>query len=143
MLSPHEMLRSQFLRVSRKGYADNVSLEPPVGDADRLVGDEEHWAAKVATTDGREYLFTGLRAFERSDEGTKCLFSFADVVAGYWMTDQPIEEGLTRLKVERGDTFVVELSDGAKFTLSKLGHAVHPIMKFFAWYLRVHLGDSY
>ena len=83
--------------------------------------------ARVTRTDGQTYLFTDTNVIAND----VVLVRFSDVRRCHWITDSSEPGEAARLKKDKHDCLIIELSSGRKVELTHLGQAVFPLLRFF------------
>ena len=133
------MLRLQFLKSLRRGYAKNAELDPEV--ALSIVSgaeDNETFDVRVDSTKGDRYWFSDRRLLRENADGVYELLRYAAVTKVHWMfKDSRLqlsnhETNAVELKRNHFDRLEIELLDGL-VVLEGLDQAYDPLFRFFRW----------
>lgn len=144
-LPAHEKLRIKFCKSLRKGYVNNIEMDPPVPDKITAVAEpEEALIARVDSTKGQHYWFSDRRLLCEHNEGIDELLRYDSVIKTHWMfkdrhhkrvkTLQDVE-AYKQLKLKHFDRIEVELRDRL-VVLEGLDQAYWPVLHFFWWLKR-------
>ena len=121
----------QSFRDARSKRPDlNAELEArsPHGEEDVLAG--AGTVARVDATDGSVYLLTPRRLLRMVGEQAQTVAMYSDLVGYDWIS--PDMSKKVALKDEHYDRLYLHRRSGPDVVLDNLGHAVYPMLEFFA-----------
>lgn len=127
-------LEIQFTKSIRKGYVNNVELNPDCSNLAAVLDEDEICVAKLRTKKGGYYYFTNSRIFF-SGIYTYQFIQYDEIHNYFWITDSPDINEKSRLKRTHYDKLILERANGEKVVLEGLDQAAFCLIKFFNWIL--------
>jgi len=128
------LLTEQLIQIFRDAKAKqpdlNVELEAksPHGEEDVLAGAGA--AVRIDATDGSTYLLTPKRLARLVGDAAYTMLSYPDMVGYDWIAPEMSKK--VELKREHFDRLYLYPRSAPTITLDHLGHAVYPMLAFFA-----------
>lgn len=125
-----EMLRMQFKRARKKGYADNFEFEERCDTYESLRSDER-CVVKVKARDNTSFHITN-QGIIHQGESSRNILDYNQLKEVYWMSED--FEGRKKLLKKYHDRIIMKTNDKKRKVIDNLGGSYRPLYASLYWY---------